>query len=202
CQTAGRLPIDVQGLGVDLLSISGHKFGGPPGTGALYLRRGVRVAAVHRGDDRERRRRAGMQNLPAIMAMASALRERLDGLADAAAREWSLTTGLRRALEDGVPGIRLHGHPTQRAPHLVSFSLPEIDEEALLMGLDHRGFRLDAGSVATGSATAQSQVLEAMGVPGTVGFRAGVGPETADEDVDALVDGLAELVAAFRRAAS
>ena len=202
CQTAGRLPIDVDGLGADLLSISGHKFGGPPGTGALFVRRGVRLLALQSGDDRERRRRAGMQNLPGIVAMAAALREGVDAMADRAARQWSLTTALRRGIEDRAAGARLHGHPTQRAPHLVCFSVPGVDEEALLMSLDHRGFRLDAGSVASGSPTAASPVLAAMGVPDTIGIRASVGPETTDDDVEALVGSLGELVDSLRRAAS
>jgi cysteine desulfurase len=202
CQTAGRLPIDVGALGVDLLSISGHKFGGPPGVGALFVRRGIRLAGMQRGDDRERRRRAGMQNLPGSAAMAAALRERLDSLADHAAQQWGLTSSLRSGLESRVPGLRLHGHPTQRAPHIVCASIPDIDAEALLMALDHRGFRLDAGSVASGSPTAPSPVLAAMGFPDTIGIRAGVGPDTTDEDVEALVTELAELVSSLRRAAS
>jgi cysteine desulfurase len=202
CQTAGRLPVDVGALGVDLLSISGHKFAGPPGTGALFIRRGVRLAGLLSGDNRERRRRAGMQNLPGIVAMAAALRERVDSMGDQAALQWGLTTTLRLALEDRVPGVRLHGHPTQRAPHLVCASIPDVDVEALLMALDHRGFRLDAGSVATGSPTATSPVLSAMGVPDTIAIRAGVGPDTTEDDVEALVTELAELVSSLRRAAS
>jgi cysteine desulfurase len=202
CQTAGRLPIDVGALGVDLLSISGHKFGGPPATGALFVRRGVRLGGLLSGDDRERRRRAGMQNLPAIVAMAAALRERVDSMGDQAAHQWVLTNELRRGLEGRVPGVRLHGHPTQRAPHLVCMSVPDVDVEALLMALDHRGFRLDAGSVASGSPTAASPVLAAMGVPDTIGLRAGVGPDTTEDDVEALVTELAELVSSLRRAAS
>ena len=201
CQTAGRLPIDAAGLGADLLSISGHKFGGPAGTGALYVRRGVRLVPMLAGDDRERRRRAGLQNLPGIVGMAAALRECVDAMKDRAATQWSLTTELRRGIEDRAPGARAHGHPTQRAPHLVCFSVDGVDEEALLMALDHRGFRLDGGSVSTGSATATSPVLEAMGVPGTIGIRASVGPETTEDDVDALVGTLDELIGSLRRAA-
>jgi cysteine desulfurase len=194
-QTAGRLPIDVDALGVDLLSTSARTFGGPPGAGALYIRRGVRITPLLFGDDREERRRAGMQNIPSIAAMAAALTASLEDSADRTALDWSLTTRLRRALET-VDGIRVHGHPTQRTPHLVCFSAPNADAEKLLTALDDRGFRLDAGSVATGNPREPSPVLAAMGVPDTVGFRASVGPGIEEADVDALVEAVAGLVAA------
>ena len=193
CQTVGRLPVDVGALGADLLSLSAHKFGGPPGTGALYVRRGVRMWSVLAGDDRERRRRAGTQHVGSIGAMAAALRASSAELGDRAARDWSLTTRLRRGLES-VPGARLHGHPTQRTPHLVCFSVADVEVEVVLMALDDRGFRVDAGSVANGSPHEPSPVLAAMGSPDTVGIRASVGPGTTEGDVDALTSAWAELV--------
>ena len=131
--------------------------------------------------------------------MAAGLGAALETVADRAAAHWSLSSGLRRGLEASVPGVRLHGHPTQRAPHLVCFSVADVEAEVLVMALDQRGFRLDAGSVATGSPHEPSPVLAAMGSPGTVGIRASVGPGTTQEDVDALVDAIAELVDALSR---
>ena len=199
CQTVGRLPVDVGALGVDLLSLSAHLFGGPAGVGAVYLRRGIRLSGYPVGDDRERRLRAGLQHVPSILAAAAALEECLGDIADRAAGAWALTTRLRQGIEQGVAGARTHGHTTQRAPHLVSFSVPDVDPEVLLMSLDQRGFRLDAGSVASGSTHEPSPVLAAMGLPGTVGFRASIGPETSEDDVDALLGALAELVPALSR---
>ena len=199
CQTVGKIPVDVSGLGADLLSLSAHKFGGPPGAGVLTVRRGTRLAPIVGGDDRERRRRAGMPALPAVMGMAAALRATENGMADRAATQWSLTTALRRGLESSVPGIRLHGHPTQRTPHLVCFSVVDVDAEVLVMALDQRGFRLDVGSVASGSPHVPSPVLAAMGAPDTVAIRASVGPENSEEDVEALVQTIAELVDALSR---
>jgi cysteine desulfurase len=98
-----------------------------------------------------------------------------------------------------VPGARLHGHPTHRAPHLVCFSVVEVDVEVLLMGLDQGGFRVDGGSVETGSAHEPSAVLAAMGAADTVGIRASVGPGISEDDVDALTDALAELVESLSR---
>jgi len=150
CQTVGRLPVDTSALEVDLLSLSAHKFGGPPGVGALYVRRGVPVAAYPCGDDRERRRRSGMENIPGVAAMAAALRASLDDGGDQAARQWSLTDRLRRGLEQ-VPGVDVHGHRTQRVPHIVCFSVADLDAEILSMALDDRGFRIAAGSNCSGA---------------------------------------------------
>jgi cysteine desulfurase len=197
-QTVGRLPVDVDALGVDLLSLSGHSFGGPPGVGALYVHTGISLPVRH-GDDRERRRRPGAPNLPGIVAMAAALRASLADLADEAGRLWSLTTRLRDRIASEVAGARVHGHPTQRTPHLVAWSVDGVDSEALLEALDERGFRLDAGSVATGRTGEPSPVLDAMGVKNTVAFRMGLGRATTQQAVDRFVDELAPLVERLAR---
>jgi cysteine desulfurase len=197
CQTVGRVPVDVHALDVDLLSLSAHKFGGPPGVGALYVRRGVPIAAYPCGDDRERRRRSGMENVPGVVAMAAALAARLDDMADQAARQWSLTGRLRDAIA-AIPDMQVHGHPTQRVPHLLCFSVPGLDAEILGMALDDRGFRIAAGSNCSGAAGDASPVLEHLGVPATTSFRIGVGPTTSDGDVERLLATLTELVRDLR----
>jgi cysteine desulfurase len=197
CQTVGRVPVDVHALDVDLLSLSAHKFGGPPGVGALYVRRGVPIAAYPCGDDRERRRRSGMENVPGVVAMAAALAARLDDMADQAARQWSLTGRLRDAIA-AIPDMQVHGHPTQRVPHLLCFSVPGLDAEILSMALDDRGFRIAAGSNCSGAAGDASPVLEHLGVPATTSFRIGVGPTTSDGDVERLLATLTELVRDLR----
>ncbi len=199
CQTVGRVPVDVHTLDVDLLSFSAHKFGGPPGVGGLYVRRGVAVAAYPCGDDRERKRRSGMENIPGVAGMSAALGLALEDMNDQAARQWGMTDRLRRGIEERVPGALLHGHPTQRVPHLVCFSVPDLDAEILAMALDDRGFRLSVGSNCSGAAGEPSPVLEQMGHPNTPGFRIGIGRETTEEDIERFLDELPELVGDLRK---
>jgi cysteine desulfurase len=202
CQTVGHLPVDAVALEVDLLSVSGHKFGGPPGIGALYVRRGVPIAAYPCGDDRERRRRSGVENVPGVAAMAAALETRLERMNEEAARDWALTDTIRAGIAERVEGARVHGHATQRVPHLVCFSVPDLDAEIMSMALDDRGFRIAAGSNCSGAAGEASSVLEHMGVASTASFRIGVGPGTTQDDAERLLATLPSLVSELREVRS
>jgi cysteine desulfurase len=139
-----------------------------------------------------------VENVPGVAAMAAALETRLEGMNDEVARGWALTDTIRAGISERVEGASVHGHATQRVPHLVCFSVPDLDAEIMSMALDDRGFRIAAGSNCSGAAGEASSVLEHMGVASTASFRIGVGPDTTEDDADRLLATLPSLVSDLR----
>jgi cysteine desulfurase len=197
CAAVGHVAVDVSSLGIDLLSGSSHKSYGPKGAGFLWVRRGVRLRPTAVGDDRERRRRAGMENLPAIAGMAAALTVRATELGGE--NQFALAARLRRELPGAVPGLMLHGHPEQRLPGIVSFTVEGIEGEALLLALDAKGIAVHSGSSCVETAQEPSHVLAAMGAPTTGSIRVSLGRSSTAEDVDHF---LAELPAIVKQVRS
>ena len=200
-QAIGHVPVDFDGLGADLMSISGHKFGGPPGVGALVVRRGLRIAPLLVGGEQERARRGGMENVPAITglgAVAAALLgdDRLQREADTA---MSQTDRLREALVR-VPGVSSFGDTSNagRVPHLLCLGIDGVEAEAVLLGLDQAGIAAHSGSACSSETLEPSPVLEAMGVDGQRSLRLSVGWNTAEADIDAVITAFPEVVARLR----
>ena len=200
-QAMGALKIDVGELGVDAMSFSAHKFNGPKGIGALYVRTGVKIDRLITGGHQERTRRGGTTNVPALVGFAEALR-----LADAEREERTKkVTALRdkfiaRVLAE-IPDVRLNGHPSDRLPGNADFSFKYIEGESILFRLDFAGIAVSSGSACSSGSLEPSHVLLAMGLPeelahGSIRFT--FGPENTGEEVDYVVDRLKEIVKDLR----
>ena len=198
CMTVGNIGVSVAELGVDLLSASAHKAYGPKGAGFLWVRRGIRVRPTLPGDDRERRRRAGMENLPAIAGMAAALETRSTEIESEETRLRALTDRLREELPRRVTDLVVHGDRAERLPSLVAFSVLYVEGEALLLHLDARGIAVHSGSSCTSVTQEPSHVLAAMGALTEGSIRVSLGRGSTDDDVAYFLDELPGVVERVR----
>ncbi len=185
---AGHVPIEFVELDADLLSVSAHKLGGPAGIGALLVRRGLRLRPLLVGGEQERARRAGMENVPAIVGFgaAAATLSAAGALAEEAARNRAQTDAVLAAAT-AVPGVEAFGDTRHRVPHLVCFGVEGVEAEPVLLGLDQAGVAAHSGSSCSSESLEPSPVLEAMGVPAERSLRVSVGWSTTDDDVEAFV---------------
>lgn len=196
-QAVGRVPVDLRALGADLVSLSGHKWGAPPGTGALLVRRGLRLDPLLVGSDQERARRAGMEAVPALAGLGAAAASLLDGALDAeAATARRLTDRVLAGVAD--LDVRVHGDPVDRLPHLVCLGFDDVEPQAVLLGLDRAGVAVHSGSACSSESLEPSPTLAAMGVDALRSLRVSVGWTTTDADVDALLEALPEVLAGLR----
>ena len=201
-QAAGYLDLDVRMLGADLMSLSGHKFHGPKGTGVLFIRRGAPFLPYLLGGGQERERRSGTENIPGIVGLSVAL-ETANARRDetsrhcAALRDWIVVQVLER-----VPGSRLNGHPTRRLPNNANFSFPGVEGEPILLGLDMAGIAASSGSACSSGSLEPSHVLLALGQSAEVArgsLRLTLGRDNTEEQVDYLINVLVDLVERLRR---
>ena len=197
CQTIGRLPVDMAELGADLLVASGHKAYGPPGTGFLVVSGRARLRPVMVGDERERRRRAGMENLPGVAAMAAAVTARVAEAPGEQDRMAALAGRLLAGLAE-IPEVIVHGDPAWRLPHLVAFSVLYIEGEALLLLLDGQGIAVHSGSSCTADTQEPSHVLAAMGAITHGSVRVSFLHDATEADVDRLLEVLPAAVVDLR----
>ncbi|CAO5174048.1 cysteine desulfurase [Frankia sp. AiPs1] len=198
--TVGHVPVNLRELGVDLLTASGHKFGGPAGVGILAIRTGTRWRSPGPTDEREAGRVAGYPDVPSIVATAAALAARAGEIAAESARLTGLVAALRRRLPALIDGVELLGDPdpTGSVPHICAFSCLYVAGEALLDGLDRAGIAVSSGSSCTSDALTPSHVLVAMGALTHGNLRISFGRNSTQTDVDALVDVLPGVVREIR----
>ncbi len=201
-QTAGKIPVDVQALGVDLLSLSGHKFGGPKGVGALWLRRGLSLTPQLTGGRQERGRRAGTENTAGLAGMAVAARHAARTMADEAPRVAALRDRLESTLLREIRQCEVNGGRARRIPNTSNIGFDGVEAEALLIALDLEGIAVSTGSACSSGTLEPSHVLLAMGLPHSRArhsLRFSLGPGTTAGDIDRVCDVTIRLVGKLRR---
>lgn len=200
-QTVGHIPVNVDKLNVDLLSLSGHKFYGPKGVGALYVRRGTRVIPLLHGGEQERRRRAGTENVPGIVGLGKVSELVVRDMSKEAERQTYLRDKLIRGLMQRIEHIRLNGHPKKRLPNNVNISVDFAEGESMLLNLDLEGICASTGSACSSASLEPSHVLLALGLSpeqahGSLRFT--LGRENTEADVERVLEVLPGIVAKLR----
>jgi cysteine desulfurase len=200
-QSVAKIPVDVRALGIDLLSLSAHKFNGPKGAGALWIRRGTRLVSTMTGGKHERNRRGGTENVPGIAGMGAAARLAKAKLATEPARLAALRDRLERGILEGVSGTTLNGAPEPRVPNTSNISFDGVEAESLLIALDLEGFAVSTGSACSSGTLEPSHVLRAMNLPAhrtqnSIRFSLGAG--NTQEQVDSLIAKLPGVVGKLR----
>ena len=201
-QSAGKLALDVHALGVDMASIAGHKFYGPKGTGALWLKRGVRLLPPISGGRQERNRRAGTENVPALVGLGVAAEVARHKLSSEGERLGVLRDRLEAGILRLVPGSERNGATSPRVPNTANLSIERVEAESLLIGLDLAGIAVSSGSACSSGTLEPSHVLKAMGLPhgralGSIRFS--LGASNTDADIDRVIEVLPPLVEKLRR---
>jgi cysteine desulfurase len=200
-QAVGKLPIDVNELGIDLLSLSAHKFYGPKGVGALYVRQGVKMDPLLHGGHQERGRRAATENVAGIVGLGKALELRLGEMEPEAERLTTLRDRLYVGIMERIDHVHLNGHPTKRLPGTLDVGFEYIEGEGIIMGLDIAGVAVSSGSACTSAELSPSHVLLAMGIePGLAqgSIRFSLGRGNTDADVDYVLETLPPIVERLR----
>lgn len=200
-QTVGHLPIDVQALNVDLLSLSAHKFYGPKGVGALYVRKGVHLNSCLLGGNQEQGLRASTQNVAGAVGLAKAIQLCQPAMADEAVAQSVLRDFLIAEVLKNIDGARLNGHPQERLPNNAHFVFEKIKGEALLMSLDRAGIAASMGSACKAGSMESSPVLRAIGVSDDLALgalRISLGRTTTRPEIDYLLEKLIDAIKALR----
>ena len=201
-QAVGAVPIDVDALGIDLLSLSGHKFYGPKGTGALYIRRGTRIESLIHGGGQERGRRAGTENVPGIVGLGRAIELATADIEGHNRRIAAMRDRLIRGVLGSIPDTRLNGHPKQRLPNNANFSFRYVEGESILLLLDAHGIAASTGSACSSASLEPSHVLLAIGLPHEEAhgsLRLTLGDANTEEDIDIVLEVLPDVIGRLRQ---
>jgi cysteine desulfurase len=200
-QAVGKVPISVGDLGIDLLSLSGHKIYGPKGIGALYVGSGVKIDPYVHGGGHEEGRRAGTENIPGIVGLGMAAEVAANGLEERSAKLTKVRDYLWERIREEIPDVQLNGHPEERLPNTANISFPRIEGESAMMMLDTRSIALSTGSACSSEDLEPSHVLTAMGVSGLDArgaLRFSFGREGSREEVDAVMEVLPGIIERLR----
>lgn len=200
-QSVGKIPVNVRELGVDMLSLSAHKFHGPKGVGAMYIRKGVRLSPFMHGGAQERKRRAGTSNVPGIVGLGKAAELAGRHLETECKRQAALVEKLWEGLNDRIPKIRRNGHPANRVPNLLNLCVSGIEGEAILLQLDMYGIAISSGSACTTGSLEPSHVLLAIGLPAEVAHgsaRFSLSRETTERDIERVIEVMPKVAANLR----
>ncbi len=200
-QSAGKIPVDVRALGVDMLSLSAHKFNGPKGAGALWIKRGTRLSAILTGGKHERNRRAGTENVPAIAGLGAAAQLAVTKLMHEGARLSALRNRLEEGILGAVHGSAVNGQRDARVPNTTNISFERVEAESLLIALDLEGVAVSTGSACSSGTLEPSHVLRAMGLPThrtQNSLRFSLGMFSTEAEVDQVIDVLPRLVEKLR----
>jgi cysteine desulfurase len=200
-QAVGHIPVNVDELKVDLLSISAHKLYGPKGAGALYIRKGTRSVSLIHGGEQEKRRRAGTENVPAIVGLGKAVELAGQMMNREVERLSYLRDKLIEGLVERIDNIRLNGHPRKRLPNNVNISIDFVEGESMLLNLDLEGICASTGSACSSSSLEPSHVLLALGLPAEQAhssLRFTLGRENTEADVERVLEVLPGIVAGLR----
>ncbi|HYK96988.1 MAG TPA: cysteine desulfurase family protein [Candidatus Acidoferrales bacterium] len=200
-QSVGALELDVRKIPVDLMSLNAHKFYGPKGVGALYIRKGTRVATLQTGGGQEKGRRTGTENVAGIVALGLAMRIAAERRAAESSRQRALRDRLIEGVLARVPDALVTGHRTERLPNNASFVFPGVDGSSLIVALDLDGFAVSSGSACTSGDAEPSHVILALGLDREIAkgsLRVTVGRATTDADVDAFLAALPGVVSRMR----
>ncbi|OGX14786.1 MAG: cysteine desulfurase NifS [Omnitrophica WOR_2 bacterium RBG_13_41_10] len=200
-QTVGHIPVKVDDLNVDLLSLSAHKFYGPKGIGALYIRKGTRIERFLHGGDQERNRRSSTYNTPGIVGLGKAVELCQDNMKQEMEDQSKLRDRLIKTIQEKIPHTYLNGHPTLRLPNNVNISIEYIEGESIILNLDIEGIAVSTGSACTSSSLEPSHVLLAIGQPPELAhgsLRLTLGRYTKESDIDYLLGVLPKIVQKLR----